>query len=458
MSSFGPVSYNIDINQLGASQFPRFAVTQPTPYQDGLVEDIILNELHPQYAADGNNVGMAQIRFIPGDRGVPKEKLNWVAPLDTSIREYPLKNELVLVFYSLGRLFYTRRINSTNKTTESSWPGLSERFSPQVSTQNRSDAALLAAQGGAPYRPWGMKQQFSLGDEFSENPNVRMIRPNEGDLIISGRFGNTVRFGSSLFSNPNTTTPQPNLLLTVGQSPNKVTSIDLNNDGTNETVVGGPYGLTYEDINKDKSSIWMVTDEEVGFQAATLDSPAHLRSSENQNRDAYLGAQIFVNSDRLVLNSRTNEISLFSKAEINLSAVKSITVDSQESVIMTANRDIKLQSDKDMFIKGRTVSIVAGGDISHGTSGNYSISGRKIFIGSNGPESQPMVLGGELSTFLRKVVQALQDISVSFVPSPTAAVSSARLATTLTLLTTDISRGKGASFNSTSNFTSKTND
>jgi hypothetical protein len=458
MSSFGPISYNIDINQLGASQFPRFSISQPTPYQDGLVEDVILNELHPEYAADGSNVGMVQVRFIPSDRGLPKEKLNWAAPLDSSIREYPLKNELVLVFYSLGRLFYTRRINSTNKITESSWPGLSQRFSPTEPSQNRSDAAQLAAQGGTSYRPWGTQQQFTLGDEFSENPTVRMVRPNEGDLIVQGRFGNIIRFGSSLFSNPNVNTPQPNILLTVGQSPNKITSIDINRDGTLENVVGGVYGLAYEDINKDKSTIWMVTDEEVGFQAATLDSPAHLRSSENPNRDTYVGAQIFINSDRLILNSKINEISLFSKTEINLSAVQSITVDSQESVIMTANKDIKLQSDKDVFIKGRTVSIVSSDDISYGTSGNYSISGRKIFIGSGGHESQPMVLGGELSVFLKRVVQALQDITVSFVPSPTAAVSSARLATTLTLLTTDIARGKGASFNSTSNFTSKTND
>jgi len=420
MSSFGPISYNIDINQLGASQFPRFSITQPTPYQDGLVEDVILNELHSQYAADGSNVGMVQVRFIPSDRGVPKEKLNWAAPIDSSIREYPLKNELVLVFYSLGRLFYTRRINSTNKITESSWPGLSQRFSPTEPSQNQSDAAQLAAQGGTAYRPWGSQQQFSLGDEFSENPTVRMVRPNEGDLIVQGRFGNIIRFGSSLFSNPNTNTPQPNILLTV--------------------------------------TIWMVTDEQVGFAAATLDSPAHLRSSENQNSNVYTGAQIFINSDRLVLNSKINEISLFSKAEINLSAVKSITLDSQESVRMTTDRDIKLQAYNDVLIKGRTVSVVASNDISYGTSGNYIISGKKIFIGSGQDETQPMVLGGQLSVFLKNVVSALRDISISFVPSPTAAASATRLATTLAQLTADISLGKGASFNSTSNFTSKTND
>ena len=460
MSSFGPTAYNIDINQLGASQFPRFAVSQPTPYQDGLVEDVILNELHPQYAADGSNVGMVQVRFIPGDRGVPKEKLNWVAPIDSSIREYPLKNELVLVFYSLGRLFYTRRINSTNKTTESSWPGLSERFSPQVRSDNRSDAAQIAAQGGTPYRPWGMKQQFSLGDEFSENPAVRMVRPNEGDLIIQGRFGNTVRFGSSLFSNPNTASPQPNLIFSVGQSPNKVTSIDINNDGTNETVAGGPYGLTYEDINKDKSSFWMVVDEKIVLDPATKSTIAHLRSTESSDSTKYTGAQIFLNSDRVILNSKVNEISLFAKKEINLSAVESITIDSAKSVFITAERDIEISTPRDLVLSGRSVSINVTNDIAQGTSGNYIISGKKIFIGASPNDTtQPMVLGGELATWLTDLVRVLSTATVLTSTGP------AFFNPTVTAKLFDLLAKLGvpgipqsAIFNSTSNFTSKTND
>jgi hypothetical protein len=458
MSSFGPTAYNIDINQLGASQFPRFAVTQPTPYQDGLVEDVILNELHPEYAPDGSNVGMVKVRFIPGDRGVPKEELNWVSPIDTSIREYPLKNELVLVFYSLGRLFYTRRINSTNKTTESSWPGLSERFSPSVDTQDKSNSAQLAAQGGSPYRPWGLKQQFSLGDEFSENPSVRMLRPNEGDLIINGRFGNTIRFGSSLFSSPNTSAPQPNLLLTVGQSPNKVTSIDINNDGTNETVVGGPYGLTYEDINKDKSSIWMVVDEKIVLDPATKTSTSHLRSTESSDSTKYTGAQIFVNSDRVIVNSKLHEISLFAKKEINLSAVESITIDSAKSVMITAEKDIKLTTPADMVFNGRSLSLNIGRDISLTSSGNYVISGQKIFIGASPNDTtQPMVLGGELAKWLFDFIKVLATATVITSTGP--AFFNPTVTTELTRLLGLLGSGnpQSAVFNSTTNFTSKDN-
>lgn len=447
MTTFGPVSYNIDINQLGASQFPRFSISQPTPYQDGLVEDVILNETHPQYALDGSNVGMVQVRFIPGDRGIPKEKLNWASPLDATIREYPLKNELVLVFYSLGRLFYTRRINSTNKVTESSWPGLSQRFSPQVRGVNKSEAAVMASQGGLTYRPSELKEPFTLGSEFKENPSVRMLRPNEGDLIIEGRFGNTIRFGSSLFSEPNASTLQPNILLSAGQSTDKVTSTN------------GAFGLAYEDINKDKSIIWMVTDEKVTLSPATINSISHLRSAELSDSTQYTGAQIFINSDRLILNSKLNEISLFSNAEINLSAVQSITIDSAKSVMITGERDITLTTPRDIVLTGRTISFNSTNDISQGTSGNYVISGKKIFIGSGGDQSQPMVLGAELASLLYEFINILL-----LPPLAITAVGPATINPTIifALEQLKLKLGGGISpqsaiFNSTSNFTSKTN-
>lgn len=448
MSSFGTVPYNIDINQPGASQYPRFSINQPTPYQDALVEDVILNEVHPDYLPDGSNIGMVRVRFIPGDRSVPLEKLNWAASLDTSIREYPLKGELVLVFYSLGRLFYTRRVNVTNKVTESSWPGLRTGFSPKLSEQDKSDSALLASAGGTSYRPWGKKQKFTLGDEFSENPDVRMIRPNEGDLIIQGRFGNTVRFGSSLFSNPSTSTPQPNLLLSVGQSTNREMS----------TQARGAFSLVYEDINKDKSSIWMVANERVVLNPATIDSVSHLRSTETSDCTKYTGAQIFFNSDRLIFNSKLNEISLFARKEINLSAADSITIDSAKSVMITAEKDITITTPRDIVLTGKTISLNSPNDISMGSSKNYTISGKKIFIGSGGDESQPMVLGGELAFWLQQLVRTLSTATVITTTGPAffAPTVITKLVTLLTDLGTPASP-QSAKFNSTSNFTSKTN-
>lgn len=268
----------------------------------------------------------------------------------------------------------------------------------------------------------------------------------EGDLIIQGRFGHSLRFGSSLFSNPNATTPQPNLLMTVGQSSNR----------QNSTSSDSVFSLVFEDINKDSSCIWMVVDEEVVLNPATKNSIAHLRSAELSDSTKYNGAQIFINSDRLIMNSKENEISLFSNAEINLSAVQSITVDSAKSVMITAENDITLTTPKDIVLSGDTISLNCSSDISQGTSGNYTISGKKIFIGSGGDESQPMVLGAELAKWLQELIQALTTAVILTPTGPGAfnPTTNIILATLGSKLGT-INSPQSAIFNSTSIFTSK---
>jgi hypothetical protein len=341
-------------------------------------------------------------------------------------------------------MFYTRRINSTNKITESSWPGLSAKFSAPQNSSNKASDITLAAQGGPAYKPWTNVESETLGKEFVENPTARLVRANEGDTIIQGRFGNVVRFGSSLFSRPKNSNPQPNLLITVGFNVSKSLS----------TKNSSPYSLIYEDINKDSSCIWMVTDEKIILEPATIDSKAHLRTSETSDSTKYTGAQIIINSNRLLLNSKVNEISLFSKKEINLSAVEHITVDSGKKVMVSAEQDIELTTPTDIVLTARSVIINSPNDIVQGTAGNYIISGKKIFIGTSGDESQPMVLGGALAKWLQDLMSALSvDLVKSFItlnPTPFAQ----KLITLRAELGVD---PRSAKFNSISNFTTREN-
>jgi len=448
MSNYGPESYGFNINQPGASFFPRFAISKTLPYKDGLVEDIIINELHPLYNKDfGANIGFAKIRLIPEDRNVPEDSLNWVMPLETSVREYPLKNEMVLIFYSVGRMFYTRRVNINNKITENSWPGLSDRFSQTQNSTLNSDNLAIAAAGGIAYTE-DITSSTSLGNEFVESSTVKMARPNEGDTIIQSRFGTVIRMGSSLFSNPKARIPRPNLLFTVGQEQNRIGS----------TTGVSPYTLVVEDINKDKSCLWMVVDEKIVLSPATKSSIAHLRSTESSDSTKYTGAQIFLNSDRVILNSKVNEISLFAKKEINLSAVESITIDSGKSVFITAERDIEISTTRDLVLTGRSISLNVTNDISQGTSENYIISGKKIFIGASPNDTtQPMVLGGELARWLQK----LMDAFIVEIPKSIATLNPSPFVKAITELRIQLglpSVPQSAVFNSTSNFTSKTNN
>lgn len=458
MRNYGQIPYNVDVNQPGASAYPRFSVYSPFPYQEATVEQVIINESSPGYAPDGSNVGRIRVRFIPEETNVPMDKLNTAMPMDPRMTEYPLAGETVIVMQFLGDYYYFRTVGISNKITENSNPGLSRRLSPQPTSQQKSEAAQIAAQGGQAYQISTIAEEKTLGKEFKENQTVRRVRSNEGDLITQGRFGTVVRLGSSLFSNPATDDPKPNLLLTVGQRENPAT-----HNGVNQM-----YSLVYEDINDDASAIWMVSDEIVEFGAATeksqSPSKAHLRSSEiPKTQPHYSGAQIFINSDRVVLNSKVNEISLFSNTEINLSALGCITVASERSVILTSNIDITLDAMDDVFINGKRISLVSQEDFSNKSYSNYSILGKKIFIGTSSDTSEPMVLGASLSQFLQQLINIfttqLPLTTVQVGPTGTGTAFFVPLITALKALQlTQLGiTPQSAVFNSSDNFVTKNN-
>lgn len=454
---YGAIPIGLNVNQLGASSDPRTAITQPSPYYSALVEDVILNEEHPNYNDAGSTCGDVRVRFLPQDRNVPTDRLNWASPIDSSIEDYPLKNETVLVYFALGRLFYTRRINSTKKAGESTWPGLGPSMGARISDATRSANMVLAAEGLDTYSVDGGASDRVVEEVPVQNPTAFRLRACTGDTILYGRYGNTIRMGSNLFTQNEEESqfPEPNIIITAGASTPAEVSTDVKN------APRTPYSTMYENINEDKSAIWLVANQNVKFVPITAKNNAACSSlSSIDKTEKYDGAQIFINSDRVILNSKRNEIALFSNNEINLSAMKTITLDTETSVIMTANKQITLDagSSGSIFVQGNNISLTSTKDMANYTEGNYSIVGRNIFIGSSNDTTQPLVLGTRLAVFLQKLIIALQvNLPASFVPSPAGATALTALSTALIELQTDIANPLLASFNSKSNFTTERN-
>lgn len=395
--------FGFDINNQGTSPFPRGSVQIPAAYFDGMVEDIIINEKNGKvlkYRNDGSNIGEALIRILPDDWGTPIEDLKSAYPLEMNIQEFPLIGEQVIVFKAFGNLFYTRKLNTKRKLTENISDTIQKTFSKTPSNNRDSQTTRQLTISGVPSET--TTEYLRQNGNFLVNPNTRPLRANEGDVIVSGRFGNFIRMGSSLFKDEtNKSFPTPNILLTAGawETPRQLSTKNIT-----------PYSLAYENINKDKSSIWMVADQEVAFQAVTAISnstnKAHLLSSEKPTT-RYTGAQIFINSDRIILNSKLNEISLFSNMEINLSSIGAITLDTEGSILSTANKDISFKADGNITLAGKQISLISSDDLSYKTDGNFSISGKKIFIGRYADPTHPMVSGAELSLWLQELMTVL---------------------------------------------------
>jgi hypothetical protein len=96
--------------------------------------------------------------------------------------------------------------------------------------------------------------KLPLGATFTEK-YVRNLQPFEGDSIIQSRFGQSIRFGSTVpvMKNFNTWS-------TSGENGDPITIIS-NSQGNRQRL--GKFDNLVEDINKDGSAIWMTSTQEV---------------------------------------------------------------------------------------------------------------------------------------------------------------------------------------------------
>lgn len=240
------------------------AFTHIETSQEAIVVDVVVNDAHPEYAKDGYNVGAIQFRFIHSNQYREQGTLNWALPIDANLTEYPLLHEIVIVTKALNRFYYTKKLNTSSRVTAQPLFGLNEELSPpdnstkkvekyQSSTVNpkKDDTAV----------------KNKLGKKFVDRDNVNRLRHDEGDVILEGRSGQSMRLGASwktgtLFTSKDED-QSPNLLFRVGQSPKVKPSIN------------GPLGLVTEDINTDATSLWLVSDQIVPLDFSTKRGHRH---------------------------------------------------------------------------------------------------------------------------------------------------------------------------------------
>lgn len=205
-------------------------------------------------------------------RGEELETL--VYPISPHIVQYPLIGEVVNVASYEGKLFYSNPLNLNGSINTNRLPG-------------------------------------RLGDGYVTITNTKLNRkiyPEPGDLIIQGRFGQSIRMGSD------DNYAKPNLKISVGQGYDE----DLNS-----AKAFNKYYPHFESINNDEACIWMTTNEHI-----PLFTPKNISIDKSEDsRGGDDNSLIVVNSDCIVFNSRKSRIHMFSNENINLSAVNEINLE-----------------------------------------------------------------------------------------------------------------------------------
>jgi hypothetical protein len=408
--------------------------------KEAIVVDIITNDTHPEYASDGYNIGAIKFRSISGDAYRPQENLNWALPAETNISDYPLLNEVVIVFVSLHRWYYHRRLNITTGISAHAVPGLQAEISATGKASDRQQS-INDSRNGTPTVVTAPDTTQKLGKFFVAPDKVYRLRHDEGDLVFQGRSGQSIRMGAAwktgtAFQSTNAD-QSPNLLLRVGQDPNATPSVNT------------PYGLVSEDVNKDSTSLYMTSDQIVPLAYSTKKAAVHQKSIMNFPKRLD-GAQVVINSDRIVLNTKMGKIMGFALDGVHWTSSKDFTVDADQDYLsqITRNLNITIGGDAIYKIKGKMQS----------SAKSHALVAPKNYLGSVNNESQPIPAGAQLAAFLAELLHALSDNPHIVLMTADKGLPSNMHPTLLAKLQDMAARadkGAKAEFNSTNSFTVK---
>ena len=299
----------------------------------GRVVSIVLDETHPRFKELGEWNGLGTIEYTLVDQPVPPNQVYATAkPYDPSVRNFPLINEIVLIsplpstnigdFSPSKTSYYVSIVGLWNHPHHNAFPQNSNILPPS----QQKDYAETEL--GSVRRVTDQSTEIFLGRTFVERGNIHPLLPFEGDRILEGRWGNSIRFGSTVTGSINTWS-------STGQNGDPITII--RNGQGDQTEEG--WIPTIEDINNDDSSIYLTSTQKIPLQSQAVELNQYFSYPDNgkpTNPDEYAGKQIILNSGRLVFNTTQDHLLLSSQKSIGFTAIESINFDTTNDIILQA--------------------------------------------------------------------------------------------------------------------------
>ena len=152
--------------------------------------------------------------------------------------------------------------------------------------------------------------------------------PFEGDIIHEGRYGNSLRFGSTSKSQ----SKYKNNWSEGGNNGDPITIL-RNGQPTNSTDEG--WIPITENINSDLSSIYLTSNQKIPFNLAQPNLISYNGSAPDPK--TFTSPQIILNSTRIILNAKTDNILISGQQSVGLSSIKSVNIDAPKTVIQSSN-------------------------------------------------------------------------------------------------------------------------
>lgn len=320
----------------------------PAP-EAGTVVDIVNNEEHPLYNISGSNIGTIKYKFH--SKG-SQPNYSYADPMEVTVQEFPLIGDAVLIHSIGSKFYYSRRLNLNKSILFSGQPLMIDRLKPAASNTDRANVIAQYQSGVQVPVESSIPEQNLTNENVNLNLNISNLKSFEGDILFQNRYGASIRLGSSLMEDAfnqnceiyidedtgiekcilgptNSGRNEASIVFRVGQkeTPNR----------TKDSL----YGLTMEDVNLDSSCFVMVENQTIDFEYSseffTLDKlQQNVYASSQNDLGQFIsrveGSQIILNSGRISLNSKENDLIFTANRNVILSSFESTIIDATNQI------------------------------------------------------------------------------------------------------------------------------
>ena len=329
--------------------------SSPTPQQSGIqnqlnalkgqvvaarVTDIVLDENHPKFADVGEWNGIGAILYEFVNQSFTGDTSNFALPYDSQIKTYPLVNEIVLLFSlpnqqmgantSNQSYFYLKPLGIWNHPHHDAYPNLSKKVVPSQAQDYKSNNNGVVRQVTDGSTEIDLNSPVNPSQNtFVEKTDIHPLMPYMGDILMEGRHGQSLRFGSTAKSQ----STLKNLWSTSGENGDPITI--LRNGQPTKVDDKGWIPIT-EDINKDLSSIYLTSTQKLtNFSLAREESNKWKTYPTSPSQ--YTSPQAIFNSDRILINAKNDSVLIGAKQSIGLTCYDEINLTGNNTVLDSTN-------------------------------------------------------------------------------------------------------------------------
>jgi hypothetical protein len=174
---------------------------------------------------------------------------------------------------------------------------------------------------------------------FVEKSNINPLLPFMGDVLMEGRYGQSIRFGSTTKTSTNTPSSEINNdWSSNGDSGDPITI--LRNGQPSNTNDRGWIPIT-ENLNGDLSSLYLTSYQKIPFSIANENFVSYTTPPTTPSQ--FVNPQIILNSDRIILNAKTDSVLISGQNSVGISSNNSVNIEST-SEIDIASKLVRLGS------------------------------------------------------------------------------------------------------------------